>query len=389
MLFFKQFRTEAVFQMCRLQIDTEIKNITKMRALEKFVTSLSMGKYLIWCGTLSSDGKKYAYGTFCGHVLVYDTKTGNQVAKFEFGHRMSLNFSRDGNWLAVCAVGKNFVDIFDLKLGHLAHKLKGHTDSVHSALFSPDNETVACCFFDGSLRIWNYKTGQFLRKIVKNKSITDFCFSPNGNTIACVLMKCEIQILNYENGDLIQRFDETGHASVSRLYFSPDGNMFAASLFSNDGNIYVWNLKEQKLISKIKCGYVRQLAFSFDGKTIEALVQNNCWTASYFWKIDANQNFKSVHGSARLLPNSIVSQDGTTIARSFDRSADRYVRIDSFWHPLQQLLQQHVVNLSKCRHLSSETIFIIFKSLLKRKGYLNFFFDEMFLQFISTCKKAI
>ena len=328
----------------------------------------------------SPNGTKLACGTACGNVLVFDIKTGNQIAKFKVGEMtevVQIAFSQDSNWIAACSDYDTFVHIFNLRLGHLVHELEGHTDVVRGLCFSPDDETVASCSFDGTLRVWDYKKGKLLRTIVANIPYSGFCFSPSGATVACFFDDIA-DILDYKTGKLMQTLDNQTERIV-QLAFSLDESMLGSA--GERGHVRIWNLKKSKLIHAPHCPqYAKKLLYIRCGTDFPALI----------WQCHENRPFQSGVIFNIYNVSSAVSRDKTTVAHFYTDLRHNYrIIINNFWYPIQKLLQQHVVNLSKCRHLSSETIFIIFKSLLKRKGYLNFFFDEMFLQFISTCKKAI
>ena len=57
------------------------------------------------------------------------------------------------------------VRVLDAKMDNLSRKLQGHTDSVTSVAFSPHGNKIVSGFIDGSLGIWDPKTGEQWREL--------------------------------------------------------------------------------------------------------------------------------------------------------------------------------------------------------------------------------
>ena len=64
--------------------------------------------------------------------------------------------------------------------------LRGHTDIVLSAVFSPDGTQIATGSADGTAKIWNADTGQVLLTIKASTEgwVNNAAFSPNGKLLA-------------------------------------------------------------------------------------------------------------------------------------------------------------------------------------------------------------
>jgi len=73
--------------------------------------------------------------------------------------------------------------VWDAFTGQQLLKLEGHTDWVHSAAFSPNGSRVATASQDGTVRIWDAKTGKELCALISLANgwvVTD----PGGHLIA-------------------------------------------------------------------------------------------------------------------------------------------------------------------------------------------------------------
>ena len=117
--------------------------------------------------------------------------------------------------------------------------LRGHTDAVWSAVFSPDGTRIATASSDGTARIWNATTGKELLTVNPSTGILwDAVLSPNGKLLATAGEDNVARIWNARTGE--QLFALPGHDDVFHVEFSPDGSRLAT--FSPDGTSIVWNV---------------------------------------------------------------------------------------------------------------------------------------------------
>jgi WD40 repeat protein len=104
-----------------------------------------------------------------GYTLeVRDAATGERLHTWE-GQRSSpvgMAFSPDGKWLAGYGGAKwsnlyhqNEVPVWDLTAGRLAYLLRGHSDNVFAAAFSPDGRRLATVSRDQTVKLWDVPTG--------------------------------------------------------------------------------------------------------------------------------------------------------------------------------------------------------------------------------------
>jgi WD40 repeat protein len=86
-------------------------------------------------------------------------------------------------------------------------KFEGHTDWVVGAIHLPDGQRIMTCSFDGSLRVWNLKSG---------KQIGD----------------------DWRSGD----------SAVGTIALSPDGKKVVSG--SGDGGVKLWDINTGKVIAE-------------------------------------------------------------------------------------------------------------------------------------------
>ena len=91
---------------------------------------------------------------------VWDAKTGAEVLTLK-GHTdlvSSASFSPDGSRVVTASEDKT-AKVWDAKTGAEVLTLKGHTDAVTSASFSPDGSRIVTASDDKTAKVWDAKTG--------------------------------------------------------------------------------------------------------------------------------------------------------------------------------------------------------------------------------------
>lgn len=117
--------------------------------------------------------------------------------------------------------------------------LRGHTDCVTNALFSPDATRIFSVAYDMCLCIWDVPSGKLLRKFKRHtKAINAMAISPNGKTLATASSDTTVLIWDIKKYNLITS-PLIHEAPVWCVSYSSDGEYIISAL--NNGYIWVWN----------------------------------------------------------------------------------------------------------------------------------------------------
>lgn len=149
--------------------------------------------------------------------------------------------------------------------------LKGHTDRVNSATFSPDGKSIVSASSDKTIRIWVSMTGQQIGNALEGHTdrVNYAEFSPDGKCIVSASNDRTIRIWDAMSGQQIGN-PLIGHKkSVNFAAFSPDGELVVSA--SADKTLRIWDVKTGKQIGKPLIGHtnnVKSVVFNHDGKRI-------------------------------------------------------------------------------------------------------------------------
>jgi RNA polymerase sigma factor (sigma-70 family) len=119
-----------------------------------------------------------------GLVQFWDVAKAEEIRRFETGvaWTSAMTLSPDGKhailggWDAV---------VFDLETGRKVRTLHGHQNELTEISFSPDGTKVLTCSMDGTVRLWDYQTGQPLGTLLsQDEFVFGAAFSKDGRYVA-------------------------------------------------------------------------------------------------------------------------------------------------------------------------------------------------------------
>ena len=150
---------------------------------------------------------------------------------------ISAVFSQDGRYVTTWSPGYE-LDVHDIATGRAVTHLRGHRNTITSGEFSPDSSSFVSGSYDGTVRLWNLRTGALERVIAHEGSVWAVAFSPDGRQVASGGSDHSVRLWDV-TGALRARF--SGHTGgIQALAFSPDGERLAST--SADRSIRVWNI---------------------------------------------------------------------------------------------------------------------------------------------------
>ncbi|MCP4104706.1 MAG: hypothetical protein GY749_04085 [Desulfobacteraceae bacterium] len=166
----------------------------------------------VWHVAFSPDGQFIATASTDATARIWNINSGEQLFVLNHeGHVNHVDFNPDG-WLIVTASRDKTARIWDAKTGKQLTLMKGHTDSIRNAEFSPNGRRlVTASSYDGTARIWDVDNGNELFTLEtdkfphgKGKSFARASFSPDGKYILTIGINY-IQLWNANNGEKLAK----------------------------------------------------------------------------------------------------------------------------------------------------------------------------------------
>jgi WD40 repeat protein len=259
---------------------------------------------------------------------VWDSFTGNELVilgRDEIGIG-SAEFSPDGRQIVttsgpmrrlrkiLSAVAQNgeskefdsgdAARVWDSKSGKLLVILRGHTESVSSACFSPDGKSVLTASFDKTAKIWEASSGKKIGTLNGHEGYVRHAqFSGDAQRVLTTSYDKTARIWDSSSGKLLSTLKGHDHA-VLAASFSPDGCRIATSSdfsISGDATVKIWETDGGSLLTTLHghTGKVLTLQFSLDSS---GLVTASIDGTARIWDITKTPfSFKGHRGAVEVV----------------------------------------------------------------------------------------
>jgi WD40 repeat protein len=196
----------------------------------------------------------------------------------------NLTFSPDGKTLASISNNNNVL-LWRVSDGELIDKIAGFSNDVWSVAFSDDGQVLGSnSYYDFTMR--HVPDGA---EVNSYKFAFGYEISPDWQVAAIPGSLCKkpiydcIKLWQISDGSLLQELEGIRH-NLSRIVFSPDGQLVAAA--SDDNNLHLWRVSDGKLLLTLvgHTDEIESITFSPDGQTLASGSLDNTvriWNVQY------------------------------------------------------------------------------------------------------------
>ena len=238
------------------------------------------------------------------------------------GPLWSIAYFPDGNTVAM-GLDDGSVKLWDSRTGNLKSRIAAHKRPVWSVACNFDGSMLATASDDGNVRLWDARTNKELDTIPHTSAVRSVAFSPDGTRVASGTRNGAVRVYDVKTGKNL--ITTAGHSEgmVMAVAFSSNGKLLASG--SSDRTIKIWDVSDDEgkevAVSNKHEGAIYALAFHPTRK----IVASGGWDRSiHLWDIDQDKEIGRLQGHAEDVWSVAFSLDGS---RLISGSEDRTVKI--------------------------------------------------------------
>jgi WD40 repeat protein len=217
---------------------------------------------------LSSDGR-YAMSSLSNVPILWEIERWGRLLKLE-GHKgrtQVVTFSPDGSYV-LSVSNDNTLKLWEIKTGAFVRTFSGYgTDCPTAVCFSVNGRYVLSGHFYTPMKLWEVDTGQCIRTFDKNTfGVTAICFNPDGRyALSGGVTEHKLNLRDVWTGQCVRTFE--GHSgNVHSVCFSPDGRYALSG--SKDKTVMLWEVETGRRLRTFE-GHTESVftvCFSPDGR---------------------------------------------------------------------------------------------------------------------------
>lgn len=184
-------------------------------------------------------------------IQIWDSHTWELI--YTYYHKIRFpyySFLIDDNHIGLINLEGKFL-ILDIYTNEIITFIQTTINNSDVYSISYYKNQIAAGYYDGSIRIYDIKTGNLLKTFNKHDTYVNIlCYSSDGKHLISVCGYSKIKIWNVDNGNLINTFDEY-EGKIVDLQYIPNTN-YLLSVTKNSKKIKIWNIQTKQITQIIE-----------------------------------------------------------------------------------------------------------------------------------------
>ncbi len=232
----------------------------------------------------------------------------------------SLAIAADGETLAM-ALDDGSIKLWDLRTGQIKATIdKAHQGPIWCLRFNRDGTMFATASDDSTVQLWDTQSHKNINTIHLNTSVRTMAFSPDGKHLVTGSRSGMIRFWDLKTGAGLTSI-QAHSGLIMAIAYSPDGKYVASS--SGDKTVKVWDVESGDLKQPFKehTGSVYTLAYHPDGH----MIASGGWDRTIqLWDVTTGNVIKVLNGHKEDVWSVAFSSDGKQLVSG---SEDRTVKL--------------------------------------------------------------
>ena len=175
-------------------------------------------------------------------IGIWDIQTGTMIKSIpcqkilNYWQMCTVTYSPNNNCVAVITDYGESVSVIDVGTGTRKFLLTGHNKDINLVTFNPDENNIITASSDGTIIIWDSKSGKMISKLGENyDGVNSISFGKNGQDIIASYDDGYIRIWDLKEKGCICEIEEKGKRMIRAKVY----NQSVVAL-SDDGKIFKW-----------------------------------------------------------------------------------------------------------------------------------------------------
>uniref|UniRef100_A0A8C3LUH8 Apoptotic protease-activating factor 1 n=1 Tax=Chrysolophus pictus TaxID=9089 RepID=A0A8C3LUH8_CHRPC len=235
----------------------------------------------ILCCTFSADDKYVATCSADKKVKIWNSRTGKCLYVYE-EHTEQVNCcqfnNRRGQYLLATCSDDTFIKLWNLKDRYCRNTMFGHVNAVSHCRFSPNDDYIASCSTDGTVKLWDVHSANELKTIeIKEffrnadeqqddvEVLVKCCSWSRSSDTILVVAKNKLLLFDVTTCNLLTQVIISHHSTIQYCDFCAGDELVAVAL--SHCSVELWNIKSLSKVADCRghMSWVHCVTFSSDG----------------------------------------------------------------------------------------------------------------------------